>query len=640
MDVPNAASSPILLRRHRRDALSVVTPSLIVVLFLLLAVHRQVTAQSMADPPFALRISCGSPRNVLIPNTNVMWSKDENFSGGSAANISLRSGYAPELSTLRYFKLSDGPENCYNVSLPNGHYVIRLYFAFGQVDNSNEEPIFDVSLEGTLVHSLKQGWSLNPALSYVEARIFITDEAATACFHSTGHGNPAVLSVETLQILDDAYGTKRNYTILKTVKRISCGSKESNYGVEINANVWGGDRYWATDKILEKTISFSINTVNSIQGASEPPNLVPEAVYQSASSTSVGSDLSYVFEVEPNQNYSIWFYFAEIELGITKKGQRVFDISVNGYPVFNEFDIVGQAGGPFTAVVLNSSVAVDGRFLYLDLKARQGGILINGFEIFQVITTEYTTFNQEVWALQALKRSLGLPSRLGWNGDPCVPQEHPWNGVNCQFNHDGGGWSIHGLDLDNQGVKGFLSDDVSVLGRLESLNLSSNNIYDGIPSNIGNLMDLQILDLSYNKLNGSIPGTLGRLTRLRKLFLNGNLLSGQVPAVLGAGPITGESFNFSGNPGLCGIPSLPACHDEGLSKGSVAGVLISVIVLVLVSAVCAVVIYKRRKNIARAQQLSTARDAPYAKSRIALGRDVQMSKPVREPYVPHYMQQS
>ncbi|KAH7425423.1 hypothetical protein KP509_11G053300 [Ceratopteris richardii] len=570
-----------------------------------------------------------------------MWSKDEFYSGGSAANASVRSGVTPvELMTLRYFQITDGPENCYNVTVPNGHYVIRLYFAYGQFDNSNKEPLFDISLEGTLVHSLKQGWSSTPDLSYAEFRAFISDGAATICFHSTGHGNPSVLSIEVLQILNDAYDIGQKSTILKTVQRVSCGSKDSKFGVEYSANAWGGDRFWATDKDLDMGLSRTITTTRSVQHASDAPNLVPEAVFQSASETPVGSPLTYFLDVEPNQNYSIWFYFAEIDPAITGKEQRVFDILVNNIPIFSEFDIIGKAGRPFTGVTLKSFLPIDGKVLTLRFDPRQGGILINGFEIFQVIQTEFTTMETEVWALQTMKKSLGLPPRLGWNGDPCVPQVHPWNGVDCHFDNEKGTWIIDGLDLDNQGIKGFLSNDMALLQNLQSLNLSGNSISGSIPSNVGKLSNLVVLDLSFNQLNGSIPESLGSLTHLRKLFLNSNLLSGEVPTVLGAGPIHGASFNFSDNPGLCGIPGLRSCSGA-LAKGSITAIVVTIILVVFIGGLCGFVIYKRRQNIARAQKLSTAREAPYAKSRTgnAALKDLQMVKPPgRERYVPHYMQ--
>ena len=47
--------------------------------------------------------------------------------------------------------------------------------------------------------------------------------------------------------------------------------------------------------------------------------------------------------------------------------------------------------------------------------------------------------------LRTLKSSLGLPLRFGWNGDPCVPQQHPWSGVECQFDATKMNWVIDGL---------------------------------------------------------------------------------------------------------------------------------------------------------------------------------------------------
>lgn len=50
-----------------------------------------------------------------------------------------------------------------------------------------------------------------------------------------------------------------------------------------------------------------------------------------------------------------------------------------------------------------------------------------------------------VRALQTLKKALGLPPRFGWNGDPCVPQQHPWIGADCQLDKKSGKWVIDGL---------------------------------------------------------------------------------------------------------------------------------------------------------------------------------------------------
>ncbi|KAJ7522348.1 hypothetical protein O6H91_18G007400 [Diphasiastrum complanatum] len=446
--------------------------------------------------PTAIRISCGSSHNSLITEQSYLWLKDFGYTGGSSAPIDAKITGAPQLTTLRYFQVSDGPENCYNITVPYGHYLIRFVFAYGDIDNSNREPQFDVSLEGTLVHSLKPGWSAEFDMSCVDSLVFINDGAATACFHSSGHGNPAVVSLEILQIHNLAYEIlvpSNKYTILKTVKRISCSAISSGYGADFNADPWGGNRRWVTDNGLTKGTSDQLRTSKSIQNCCGAPNFYPEIIYQSASTTGIGASLYYTFDIEPNQNYSIWLHFAEISDVIVSKEQRVFDILVNDRLIFTDIDIISLAGGPFTALVLNKTVLVEGRTLNLTFRPVQRGILVNAVEIYQVISMEFVTTECEVWSLQALKHSLGLPSRIGWNGDPCVPQEHPWNGLDCSFNVKGGSWSIVGLDLHDQGLKGQIGGAISSLSQLRSVNMSSNSIYGEIPAQVGNLYYLAVL---------------------------------------------------------------------------------------------------------------------------------------------------
>ncbi|KAL4583601.1 hypothetical protein LXL04_008179 [Taraxacum kok-saghyz] len=126
---------------------------------------------------------------------------------------------------------------------------------------------------------------------------------------------------------------------------------------------------------------------------------------------------------------------------------------------------------------------------------------------FDIATAE----NVLMWwrNLKKLKSALGLPLRFGWNGDPCVPQQHPWSGVDCQFDSAKIKWFIDGLGLDNQGLRGYLPDDISKLNHLQHMNLSGNSIQGVIPSSLGKIASLEVLDLSYNMFNGSIPESLG-----------------------------------------------------------------------------------------------------------------------------------
>ncbi|KAL5576701.1 hypothetical protein UlMin_018400 [Ulmus minor] len=592
----------------------------------LLALHFAFVSASATPAPFVMRISCGARENVHTAPTNTLWFKDFAYTGGIPTNATRPSYVSPPLHTLRFFPLSAGPENCYSINrVPKGHYSVRIFFGLVALPNFDNEPLFDISVEGTQISSLKSGWSNSDDQVFAEAIVSLTDGTASICFHSTGHGDPAILSLEILQVNDKAYYFGPQFgegVILRTATRLNCGFGKSLFDVDYSGDRWGGDRFWTAIKSFGQARS----TEKSIKQASKSPNFYPEALYQSALvSTDSQPDLEYSLDVDPNKNYSIWLHFAEIDPSVSGVGQRVFDILINGDTAFEDVDIVEMSGDRYTALVLNRTVAVNGRTLTITLHPKKGGhAIINAIEIFEVIMAETKTLLEEVRALQALKGALGLPPRLGWNGDPCVPPQHPWSGTDCQLDKTSNRWVIDGLGLDNQALKGFLPSDISRLRHLLSINLSGNSIHGSIPSSLGNITSLQVLDLSYNFFNGSVPESLGQLTSLKRLNLNSNLLSGKVPAALVGRLLHRASFNFTDNSGLCGIPGLPSCGRH-LTAGQKVGIALGALSLFLLLVIFSICYWKRRQNILRAQQMA-ARDAPYAKARTNLSRDIQMSR--------------
>ncbi|XWS12614.1 hypothetical protein CRYUN_Cryun37aG0105400 [Craigia yunnanensis] len=596
----------------------------------LVLLFLSLSSSSARPAPFAMRISCGARQNLQTPPTYVRWYKDFAYTGGIPANATRPSFVTPPLKTLRYFPLSDGPENCYSINrVPKGHYSVRIFFGLVALPEFDNEPLFDVSVEGTLIHSLKSGWTSHDDQVFAEALVFLLDGTVSICFHSTGHGDPAIISIEILQVDEKAYYFGPEWgkgVILKTTSRLTCGTSKPKFDEDYSGDHWGGDRFWHPIRTFGQNADEPRSTESSIKQASDAPNFYPEALYQSAVvSTDSQPDLAYTMDVDPNKNYSIWLHFAEIDASITDAGQRVFDVLINGDTVFVNIDVVDMSGDRYTALVLNTTVALSGRTLTITLRPKKGNhAILNGIEVFQVIAAESKTSAEEVRALQALKKTLGLPNRFGWNGDPCVPKEHPWSGADCHFEKSGSKWFIDGLDLDYQALRGFLPNDISKLHHLQSLNLSGNTIHGAIPSSLGTVTSLEVLDLSYNFLNGSIPESLGQLTALRRLNLNGNSLSGRVPAALGGRLLNGASFNFTDNAGLCGIPGLPTCGPH-LSAGAKFGIGFGLSLLFLLLVICSVCWWKRRQNILRAQQIA-ARGAPYAKARTQLSHDIQMSR--------------
>ncbi|KAI3718965.1 hypothetical protein L6452_19850 [Arctium lappa] len=581
--------------------------------------------------PYALRISCGARKDVHTPPTNTFWYRDFGYSGGIPTNASRPSFISPPLTTLRYFPLSTGPENCYHIDrVPHGHYSVRVFLGLVTDPTFDNEPLFDVSVEGTVVYSLSSGWSNHDdEQAFVEALVFLEDGTTSICFHSTGHGDPAVLSIEILQVGNNAYNYGPGWgrgTILRTHKRLSCGAKDPKFDVDYSGNHWGGDRFWNSITTFHQNFDRALATKNSIKLSSNVPNYYPEALYQTALvSTDNQPDLIYTTDVDPNRNYSIWLHFAEIDPSVTGEGQRVFDILINGDTEFQGIDIVKMSGDINSALVLNTTVAVSGRSLTISMHPVKGSyVIISAIEIFEIVRAESKTLTDEVRALQKLKNALGLPLRFGWNGDPCVPQQHPWSGVDCQFDSAKSKWVIDGLGLDNQGLRGFLPADISKLSHLQNMNLSENSIQGDIPSSLGTIASLEVLDLSYNFFNGSIPESLGGLTSVRILNLNGNALTGRVPAELGGRLLHRASFNFTDNRGLCGIPGLPTCGPH-LTAGAMIGIALGSCVALLLIATCLTCWWKRRQNILRAQQIA-ARGAPYAKARTHFSRDVQLTR--------------
>jgi len=336
--------------------------------------------------------------------TNTLWRKDFAYTGGVSANASSdrRSRITPPLSTLRVFPLSEGPQNCYIINqVPAGHYAVRIFFGLVADPNFNSEPLFDVSIDGTLVDSLTAGWSAHDdERVFTEVLVFLSDDGASLCFHSTGHGDPAIISIEILQVNDKAYNfgpLSGQGFILKTVRRVSCGEGRPMFDEDYGGGAWGGDRFWNSLTAFDQSSERAIFSEKPIQRTSLAPNFYPQTLYQRALvSTNTHPELTYTMEVDPNSNYSVWLHFSEIDPSITKAGQRVFDILINGDVAFKDVDIISLNGGPKAALVLNTTVAVDGRSLTVSLLPVTGNhAIINAIEVFKIIAAEAKTLYTE-----------------------------------------------------------------------------------------------------------------------------------------------------------------------------------------------------------------------------------------------------
>ncbi|KAL5553502.1 hypothetical protein UlMin_040903 [Ulmus minor] len=550
----------------------------VVLLFSLSFLFLSSVADHAPSHPYGVsyHIDCGGPTDSTDP-FNTTWLADRFFTGGSTAIVSepLRFHHSQE-KTLRYFPLSSGKKNCYIIpDIPDGRYYVRTFTVYDNYDGKSHSPSFEASVEGTVVFSWRSPWSevLSRSGAYSDLFVFVSDGHADVCFYSIATDPPVIGSLQLVQVDPSSYGADSigSRFVLVNYGRLSCGSGQWGPGFSNDTDMFG--RSWQSDSDFqsEKKSVRKILTENSISGTEESPNYFPMKLYQ----TAVTSDqsLEYELEVDAKLDYLVWFHFAEIDSTVKKAGQRVFDVVINDKNV-SRIDIFKEVGSfhayswNYTAKNLSSTV------LRVKLDTVAGAALISGLENYALVPADLSTVPEQVVAMKALKDSLRIPDRMGWNGDPCAPTTwDAWEGVTCHVGRNGTVLVIYQIDLGSQGLKGYISDQISLLTNLVSLNLSSNSLGGTLPSGLGQ-ESLTRLDLSYNQFTGPIPESLSS-SSLQLVVLNDNLLEGRVPEELYSVGVHGGAIDLSGNKDLCGEDPLPQCplfwENGGLSrKGKIA----------------------------------------------------------------------
>jgi hypothetical protein len=91
-------------------------------------------------------LDCGGARDHTDA-IGIQWTSDATFvsSGGQAAQLLVQNAQQ-QLTTVRYFP-ADNRKYCYTMNVRNRtRYLVRATFLYGNFDNSNVYPKFDISI--------------------------------------------------------------------------------------------------------------------------------------------------------------------------------------------------------------------------------------------------------------------------------------------------------------------------------------------------------------------------------------------------------------------------------------------------------------------------------------------------------------
>ncbi|OAO96215.1 hypothetical protein AXX17_AT5G59050 [Arabidopsis thaliana] len=95
--------------------------------------------------------------------------------------------------------------------------------------------------------------------------------------------------------------------------------------------------------------------------------------------------------------------------------------------------------------------------------------LLNAFEVYTVIQfPQIETNENDVVAVQNIKTTYEI-SRNSWQGDPCVPRQFMWEGLNCSDTDMSTPPKITSLNLSSSGLTGSIAAAIQNLTQLETL---------------------------------------------------------------------------------------------------------------------------------------------------------------------------
>ncbi|KAK1574809.1 hypothetical protein Q3G72_000139 [Acer saccharum] len=442
-----------------------------------------------------INIDCGASESYLDNQNGLFYESDTKYiDTGEISeiipNFTDFGSHRRQRYSLRSFP--HGKRNCYTLKPNHGannNYFIRAVFEYGNYDDNDKIPVFDLYLGVTKWMTVRHAISIYeiihvPSTNYIDV-----------CLVNISKGIPYISALE-LRPVDNSIYRIPNGALSYYLRDDIGGNNVSRYKVDVYDRLWYPVYFnsWNLTKLPDQSNIY-------IQSSDYK---VPDEVMRAAATVDASSPLSLYFNPPADASGQLYIYFHFAELEELNDGQkRELRIELNGERNLTEPVILEY----LKPVTINTTFPpIYSSRVYVSIYAADDSDLppiLNAVEMYEIIELQRSPTNlDDVHAMMKIKSVYGVKGN--WQGDPCLPQEHRWDGVICS-------------------------------------NDSSNN-----PPRIISL------NLSCSGLTGEIDPSFARLTALQSLYLNGNKLTGLVPADLIKKSKNGSlTLSVEGDPDIC-----------------------------------------------------------------------------------------
>ncbi|KAG2246545.1 hypothetical protein Bca52824_086173 [Brassica carinata] len=517
-------------------------------------------------------LTCGAPMGTsfLEKATNITYSSDAPYIDtgiGRSIKSSYQSKSEQQTWYLRSFPQSS--RSCYTFNLTTGDkYLIRAIFFHGGYD-TRPSTKFDL-------HLGPNKWATVSTAEETKSETFeiihiLATSRLQVCLVKTEDSTPFISAIELRKLTSKAYANESGS--LQTFLRADIGSF-SKQSLRYGSGVYGADvfdRIWLPYNSENWSQIRTDNSVDNDNGFKVPENVMATASVPTDPDAHMNISLTGLHQTS---RFYVCLHFSEIqELG--PNDTREFKVMYNGRLIIDPFKPISFYTSSFIGDELGPNANGQCTFSLQKTASSTLPPLLNAMEVYMVNSlSQNETDTKEVDTMINIKLSCGI-SKVDWQGDPCVPRDYMWSGVNCSY-------------IDSEQPK------------IISLNLTTHGLTGEIQESISNLSSLQVLDFSNNSLIGPVPEFLAHMTSLKVINLSSNLLYGSIPTSLLDKVQRGlVSLSIEGNPGICSSASCATTNKKKTKTKTKTMVIASVAASIFLILVIFLVILKRRAKLGR-----------------------------------------